>query len=308
MDVYMINENTANIRIDKAIVILDNTLSRVAIQRLIDDASILVNGNKTKASYKTKLGDEITIKKEEPKKLDIVAQDIPIEVLYEDEDIIVVNKPKGLVVHPANGNPDGTLVNAIMNLCGDSLSGIGGEIRPGIIHRLDKDTSGVLIVAKNDMSHINISNQIKDRKTKKIYIALVRGVIKENEATIDMPIGRSKRDRKKMAVTKDGKEAVTHFKVLKRYQNFTLLEIKIDTGRTHQIRVHMSEIGCPIVGDYVYSNGKNPFNVEGQMLHAKQIEFIHPRTGKQMNIEAPIPEYFQEVLKQLNEGESDGRE
>ena len=307
MDIYVINEDTANIRIDKAIGMLDNTLSRVTIQRLIDETNILVNGKKTKASYKTKLGDEIQIKKEEPKKLDIVAQDIPIEVLYEDEDIIVVNKPKGLVVHPANGNPDGTLVNAIMNLCGESLSGIGGEIRPGIIHRLDKDTSGVLIVAKNDMAHINISNQIKDRKTKKIYIALVRGVIKENEATIDMPIGRSKRDRKKMAVTKDGKEAVTHFKVLKRYQNFTLLEIKIDTGRTHQIRVHMSEIGCPIVGDYVYSNGKNPFNVEGQMLHAKQIEFIHPRTGKQMDIEAPIPKYFQDVLEQLEKGESNGR-
>ena len=307
MDVYVINEDTANIRIDKAIVMLDNTLSRVTIQRLIDETNILVNGKKTKASYKTKLGDEIAIKKEEPKKLDIVAQDIPIEVLYEDEDIIVVNKPKGLVVHPANGNPDGTLVNAIMNLCGDSLSGIGGEIRPGIIHRLDKDTSGVLIVAKNDIAHINISNQIKDRKTKKIYIALVRGVIKENEATIDMPIGRSKRDRKKMAVTKDGKEAVTHFKVLKRYSNFTLLEIKIDTGRTHQIRVHMSEIGCPVVGDYVYSNGKNPFNIEGQMLHAKQIEFIHPRTGKHMNIEAPIPEYFKEILEQLDKGECDGR-
>ncbi len=306
MDVYVIDENTANIRIDKAIVILDNSLSRVTIQRLIDDNNILVNGKNTKASYKTKLGDKITIQHEEPKKLDIVAQDIPIEVLYEDEDIIVVNKPKGLVVHPANGNPDGTLVNAIMNLCGDSLSGIGGEIRPGIIHRLDKDTSGVLIVAKNDLAHINISNQIKDRKTKKIYIALVRGVIKENEATINMPIGRSKRDRKKMAVTKDGKEAVTHFKVLKRYENFTLLEIKIDTGRTHQIRVHMSEIGHPIVGDYVYSNGKNPFNVEGQMLHAKQIQFIHPRTGKDMSIEAPIPIYFQKIIEQLDKGEIDG--
>lgn len=306
MDVYIINEEKANIRIDKAITMIDDTLSRVTIQRLIDEGNILVNGKKTKASYKTKNGDGITIKKEEPKKLDIIAQDIPIDVLYEDEDIIVVNKPKGIVVHPANGNPDGTLVNAIMNLCGDSLSGIGGEIRPGIIHRLDKDTSGVLIVAKNDMAHINISNQIKNRETKKIYIALVRGVIKENEATINMPIGRSRKDRKKMAVTKDGKEAVTHFKVLKKYDNFTLIEIKIDTGRTHQIRVHMSEIGYPIVGDYVYSNGKNPFKVEGQMLHAKQIEFEHPRTGKKMNIEAPIPKYFQEIIDKLDKGELNG--
>ncbi len=296
MDTYIVDKEKAGIRIDKAIGLMEDTLSRVAIQRLLDEGNILVNGKTTKASYKTKLGDEITIQKEEPKKVDIIAQDIPIEVLYEDEDIIVVNKPKGIVVHPANGNPDGTLVNAIMNLCGNSLSGIGGEIRPGIIHRLDKDTSGVLIVAKNDMAHINISNQIKNRQTKKIYIALVRGVIKENEATIDMPIGRSKKDRKKMAVTKDGKEAVTHFKVLKRYDNFTLLEIKIDTGRTHQIRVHLAEIGYPIVGDYVYSNGKNPFNVEGQMLHAKQIEFVHPRTGEDMKIEAPIPKYFQDII------------
>ncbi|MCI8832886.1 MAG: RluA family pseudouridine synthase [Clostridia bacterium] len=299
MKTYIVDEEKAGIRIDKAIGLIEDTLSRVAIQRLLDEGNILVNGKITKASYKTKLGDEIIIQKEEPRKVDIIAQDIPIEVLYEDEDIIVVNKPKGIVVHPANGNPDGTLVNAIMNLCGNSLSGIGGEIRPGIIHRLDKDTSGVLIIAKNDIAHINISNQIKNRQTKKIYIALVRGVIKENEATIDMPIGRSKKDRKKMAVTKDGKEAITHFKVLKRYDNFTLLEIKIDTGRTHQIRVHLAEIGYPIVGDYVYSNGKNPFNVEGQMLHARQIEFVHPTTGKEMKIEAPIPEYFQRILNEM---------
>ena len=299
MDTYIVDEEKAGIRIDKAIGLIEDTLSRVAIQRLLDEGNILVNGKITKASYKTKIGDEITIQKETPKKVDIIAQDIPIEILYEDEDIIVVNKPKGIVVHPANGNPDGTLVNAIMNLCGNSLSGIGGEIRPGIIHRLDKDTSGVLIVAKNDIAHINISNQIKNRQTKKIYIALVRGVIKENEATIDMPIGRSKKDRKKMAVTKDGKEAITHFKVLKRYENFTLLEIKIDTGRTHQIRVHLAEIGYPIVGDYIYSNGKNPFNVEGQMLHARQIEFVHPTTGKEMKIEAPIPEYFQRILNEM---------
>ena len=300
MERYIVSQEQANMRIDKAIGSLDNNLSRVAIQRMIDEGNISVNGKNTKASYKTKINDEITIKKEEPKKIDIIAQDIPIEILYEDNDIIAVNKPKGMVVHPANGNPDGTLVNAIMNLCADTLSGIGGEIRPGIIHRLDKDTSGVLIVAKNDIAHINISDQIKNRETKKIYIALVRGVIKENEATINMPIGRSKKDRKKMAVTKDGKEAITHFNVLKRYDKFTLVEIKIDTGRTHQIRVHMAEIGYPVVGDYIYSNGKNPFGVEGQMLHAKQIEFVHPRTEEKMIIEAPVPTYFQDIIEKLN--------
>ena len=186
-----------------------------------------------------------------------------------------------------------------MNICKDSLSGIGGEIRPGIVHRLDKDTSGVIIIAKNDNAHINLSNQIKDREVKKIYVALVRGIIKENEATINMPIGRSTKDRKKMAVSKNGKEAVTHFTVLDRFENYTFLKIKIDTGRTHQIRVHLSEIGYPVVGDYVYSNGKNPYGVIGQMLHAQSIEFKHPTTGKILKIEAPIPEYFEKIINEL---------
>ena len=237
----------------------------------------------------------------EAKETGVKAEDIPLDIVYEDEDIIVVNKPKGMVVHPANGNPDGTLVNAIMAHCKGSLSGIGGEIRPGIVHRLDKDTSGLLIVAKNDRAHINMSEQIKNREVKKIYIALVRGVVPENEATINMPIGRSTKDRKKMAVRKDGKEAITHFKVLKRYANYTLLEVKIDTGRTHQIRVHMAEIGHPVVGDMVYSNGKNEFGVQGQMLHAKSLDFKHPITGKQMHLEAEVPEGFVFVLNQLDE-------
>jgi 23S rRNA pseudouridine1911/1915/1917 synthase len=186
-----------------------------------------------------------------------------------------------------------------MAKCKDSLSGIGGEIRPGIVHRIDKDTSGLLIVAKNDNAHINISNQIKNHEVKKTYIALVRGVIKENNATIDMPIGRSTKDRVKMAVSKTGKNAVTHFKVLERYNGYTLIEVNIETGRTHQIRVHMSEIGYPIVGDGVYSNGKNPFGVEGQMLHSMKLEFKHPTTGKNMKLEAKLPEYFEEVLKEL---------
>ena len=290
-----------NVRLDAYIAKKREDLSRVMVQKLIENGNVLVDGKKRKISYKVQVGEVIELDIPEAKETGIKAEDIPLDIVYEDEDIIVVNKPKGMVVHPANGNPDGTLVNAIMAHCKGSLSGIGGEIRPGIVHRLDKDTSGLLIVAKNDKAHINMSEQIKNREVKKIYIALVRGVVPENEATINMPIGRSTKDRKKMAVRKDGKEAITHFKVLKRYANYTLLEVKIDTGRTHQIRVHMAEIGHPVVGDMVYSNGKNEFGVQGQMLHAKSLDFKHPITGKQMHLEAEVPEGFVSVLNQLDE-------
>lgn len=280
-------------------------ISRVAIQRLLETGKILVNGKKVKASYKVQVNDKITMEEEKAVEIELKAQDIPVDIIYEDSDIIVVNKPKGMVVHPANGNPDGTLVNAIMSICKDSLSGIGGEIRPGIVHRLDKDTSGILIVAKNDKAHINLSEQIKEHKVKKTYIALVKGIVKENNATINMPIGRSEKDRKKMAVTKKGKEAITHFKVLKRYDKYTLLEINIETGRTHQIRVHLSQIGYPIVGDEVYSKGKNEWNVKGQCLHAKSLDFKHPITNENMHLEAKIPQYFEKILEELKEREKE---
>ncbi len=268
MEIFVVSKEEANNRIDSYLTKKKEGLSRVAVQRLMEEEKILVNGKKMKPSYKIHKSDEITVEEEKPKEIELKAQDIPIEIIYEDKDIIVVNKPKGMVVHPANGNPDGTLVNAIMAICKESLSGIGGEIRPGIVHRIDKDTSGILIVAKNDKAHINLSEQIKNHEVQKTYIAMVRGMVKENEATINMPIGRSTKDRKKMAVTKNGKEAITHFKVIERFSkhNCTLLEVRIETGRTHQIRVHLSQIGYPILGDMVYSNGKNEWGIRGTVF------------------------------------------
>ncbi len=297
---FIVQKNEEGIRLDKYISTKDDRISRSSIQRRIEDGGILVNNEIVKVSYKVMEKDIILIEEEKPKEVEIKAEEIPLDIVYEDDDIIVVNKQKGLVVHPGNGNPDGTLVNAIMAHCKGSLSGVGGKIRPGIVHRIDKDTSGLLIVAKNDEAHINVSEQIKEHSVKKTYVALVRGVIKENEATINIPIARSVNDRIKMAVSKRGKEAVTHFKVLKRYNGFTYIEVNIETGRTHQIRVHMSHIGYPIVGDGVYSNGKNPFGVEGQMLHSAKLEFVHPRTKQNMKLEAKLPKYFEEVLKKLD--------
>lgn len=285
-------------RIDKYIAEKQG-ISRVAVQRLIEEENILVNGKATKSSYLTQVGDVVTIQMPKVKETDLKPQKIPLDIIYEDDDIIVVNKAKGMVVHPAAGNPDGTLVNAIMAHCKGKLSGIGGELRPGIVHRLDKDTSGLLIVAKNDKAHLAMSEQIQNREVKKTYLALVRGIVPENEATIKMPIGRSNKDRKKMAVTPKGKEAITHFKVLERFEKYTYLEVKIETGRTHQIRVHMAEIGHPVVGDMVYSNGKNEFQIEGQMLHAHRLEFKHPITKKDMCLEAPLPEYFVNIVSDL---------
>lgn len=297
-----VNDEFEGKRIDAYISSVDTQLSRTMIQKLIQEKNIKVNGKIVKASYKVVSGDEIEMEIPEPKEINLKPQNIPLDVIYEDNDIIVINKPKGMVVHPANGNPDGTVVNAVMALCKDSLSGIGGEVRPGIVHRLDKNTSGIMIIAKNDKAHINLSEQLKNHEVKKTYIALVRGIINENEATINMPISRSKNDRKKMAVNRDGKNAITHFKVLGRYKNkYTLLKVNIETGRTHQIRVHLSHIGHPVIGDDVYSNGKNEWGISGQCLHAWKIEFNHPITKKKMELEAKIPEYLDRIIKELKE-------
>lgn len=303
MKEYIVSQEEKGKRLDTYIPSVDTDITRTSAQRLIEDGNILVNGKNAKVSYKIQENDKISVEIPEPKQIELKAQNILIEIIYEDSDIIVVNKPKGMVVHPANGNPDGTLVNAIMAICKDSLSGIGGEIRPGIVHRIDKDTSGLLIVAKNDNAHVKMSEQIKNHEVKKTYIALVRGVFKENEATIDMPIGRSTSDRKKMAVNKNGKNAITHIKVLKRFDKYTLLKVNIETGRTHQIRVHLSHIGYPIVGDYTYSNGKNEFDVIGQCLHAQKLEFKHPITQKDMCLEAELPQYFKDILDKLKDRE-----
>lgn len=303
MKEYIVSQEEKGKRLDTYIPSVDTDITRTSAQRLIEDGNILVNGKNAKVSYKIQENDKISVEIPEPKQIELKAQNIPIEIIYEDSDIIVVNKPKGMVVHPANGNPDGTVVNAIMAICKDSLSGIGGEIRPGIVHRIDKDTSGLLIVAKNDNAHVKMSEQIKNHEVKKTYIALVRGVFKENEATIDMPIGRSTSDRKKMAVNKNGKNAITHIKVLKRFDKYTLLKVNIETGRTHQIRVHLSHIGYPIVGDYTYSNGKNEFDVIGQCLHAQKLEFKHPITQKDMCLEAELPQYFKDILDKLKDRE-----
>ena len=293
----IVQENEQGKRIDQYLAEKED-ISRVSIKRMLE-SNIRVNNNAVKASYKVQNGDVIYIEAEEPEEAKIEAQDIPLDIIYEDEDMIVVNKAKGMVVHPAHGNLDGTVVNAIMAVSKESLSGIGGEIRPGIVHRLDKDTSGVLMIAKNDKTHISLSEQIKNHKVEKTYIALVRGFVKANEATIDMPIGRAIHDRKKMSVTKTGKNAVTHFKVLERFKDYTLLEVRIETGRTHQIRVHLAEIGHPVVGDFTYSNGKNKWGIQGQCLHAKSLKFKHPTTGKQMEVEAPLPEYLEKIILEL---------
>lgn len=284
----------AGIRIDKFLASAIPDKSRSHYQKAIDNGLVLVNGKTVKSKYQTRLGDEIVISIEPVKEIDILPEDIPIDILYEDNDVIVVNKPKGMVVHPAPGHYSGTLVNALMFHCKDSLSGINGEIRPGIVHRIDMNTTGSLLVCKNDKAHNDIAAQIKVHSVNRIYKGIVIGNFKEEEGTVDAPIGRNPKDRKKMAVVPNGREAVTHFTVLEQFKGYSYVQFKLETGRTHQIRVHMAHIGHPLLGDDVY--GKPVKNLEGQTLHAQTLGFKQPTTGEYIEVNAPLPSYFEELL------------
>ena len=285
-------------RLDKYISMLFAEQSRSFFQKLIKDEHVSVNNKLEKANYRLKLEDFVQIEIPDAVEAQIQPENIPLDILYEDEDLLVVNKPKGMVVHPSAGHYTGTLVNAVMYHCKNSLSGINGEIRPGIVHRIDMDTTGSLIVCKNDESHLAIAEQIKIHSINRIYRGIVCGVVKEEEGTIHAPIGRHPIDRKKMAINeKNGKDAITHYKVLERFEKYTYMEFKLETGRTHQIRVHMASIGHPLLGDPLYSNGKSSYKLQGQTLHAMTIGFIHPKTGKYIEISAPLPEYFEKILR-----------
>lgn len=294
------DENSVGERIDKYISENIDDMTRSGIQKLIDDGFVLVGSIAVGKNYRIRPGDIITVEKPEPKTLEIKAENIPLDIRYEDSDLLVVNKPKGMVVHPAAGNYDGTLVNALMYHCGDSLSGINGVIRPGIVHRIDKDTSGLLIVAKSDIAHIHLAQQIKEHSFTREYQCVVYGGFKQDEGTVDAPIGRHPTDRKKMAVTdKNSRNAVTHYFVEERYNGFTHLRVRLETGRTHQIRVHMAYIGHPVAGDPVYGPKNIITKLNGQCLHAGLIGFIHPRSGEYMEIRSELPEYFTDFTKTL---------
>ena len=288
-------------RLDKFIA--DNSdISRSYAAKLCEDGLVLCGEKQLLKKYKILGTEEITINVPEPEELSIEPENIPLNIVYEDSDVIVVNKPQGLCVHPAPGNESGTLVNGLVYHCGDELSAINGVIRPGIVHRIDKDTSGLLIVAKNNEAHLKLSEQLKERKAMRKYVALVNGNIKEDSGTINKPIGRNPSDRKKMAVVmQGGRNAVTHYKVIEKLGKYTWVELQLETGRTHQIRVHMSYIGHPLLGDPVYGPKKCPFNLNGQVLHAKVLGFVHPRTGEYMEFEVPLPEYFEKLMKKLDQ-------
>lgn len=297
---FEIKPEDQGLRLDVFLSRTNPDLSRNSIQKWIKDGYVLVNGLNAKPNYRISGAEQISFQQPEPVAVQIQAEDIPLDILYEDEDILIVNKPKGMVVHPAPGHTTGTLVNAVMFHCKDSLSGINGELRPGIVHRIDRDTTGSLIVCKNDFSHNIIAEQIKEHSVNRIYRGIVVGNVKEEQGTIHGAIGRHPVERKKMSINeKNGKPATTHYHVLQHFKNYTYMEFKLETGRTHQIRVHMASIGHPLLGDQVYGQKKCPYHLEGQTLHAAVIGFVHPRTKKYMEVEAPLPEYFTHLLEIL---------
>lgn len=296
---FMVEMESVNTRLDMFISNAFDEMSRSYVQKLIDDKYVTVNGQFKKSNYKLKQNDRVIMDIPEVEKLVVEAEDIPLEILYEDQDVIVIDKPQGMVVHPAPGNYSGTLVNALLYHCKD-LSGINGIARPGIVHRIDKDTSGILVVAKNDRAHKKLAEQLKNHSMKREYIALVEGRVKSEEGTIDKPIARNPKDRLKMGIVAGGKRAVTHYKVIDRFEKHTLIRCILETGRTHQIRVHMSHIGHPLVGDPIYGFAKQKFKVEGQMLHARKLGFIHPSTEMYIEFESELPKYFKDIIEKLH--------
>ena len=298
--ILIITAEESGDRIDALLARQAEDLTRSAAQRLLERGMVLLGGKPVKKNYKCTAGERFTVLLPEPDDMPLIAQDIPLDVVYEDADVIVVNKPRGLVVHPAPGHPDGTLVNALLFHCGDSLSGVGGEKRPGIVHRIDKDTSGLLIAAKNDFAHRALSAQLADRSLSRVYEAVARGGFREDAGTVDRPIGRHPTDRKRMAVTeKNARPAVTHWEVLARYQGYTHIRCVLETGRTHQIRVHMASIGHPLLGDFTYGAPSPEKGLAGQCLHARRLKFIHPRSGETIELSSPLPAYFEDVLARL---------
>lgn len=295
---YQIGVGEDDERLDIWLTTAVSGLSRSYIQKCIKDGQVSVNEKPAKAGYRLRVDDEVSFLIPEAAEPEVEAEDIPLAVLYEDEDVLVVDKPKGMVVHPAPGHYSGTLVNAVLWHCKGQLSGINGILRPGIVHRIDRDTTGSLIVCKNDQAHRRIAEQLKQHSLNRTYRAIVHGVLETEAGTIEAPIGRDERDRKRMAVNvKNGKEAVTHYQVLKRFREYTYIECRLETGRTHQIRVHMTSIGHPLLGDEIYGARKTPFHLKGQTLHAHKLGFLHPRSGAYVEVEAPLPEYFTRLLE-----------